>query len=318
MLCLRAAAALIVLVAVTPAMPAADSSRAAGAVFRECDDCPEMVVVPPGGFLMAGASARGGGRAAESVPIQLPRAFAIGHHEITRRQFAKFVADSGHEPRPGCRSWDPALGRFSEDSRRSWQNPGTPLAPEDVHPVTCVAFADALAYAQWLARETGSRYRLPSEVEWEYAARAGTTAQRPWGDDAAMGCDQANTYDLTADAAYRLGWPHAPCRDGYADLAPVGRFGANAFGLQDMIGNVREWVQDCATGSLIGRPRDARAWEWFGGCRERGLRGGSWQTRSDRSRSGDRGQAPADERADDIGFRVALDLEARKDAAENR
>jgi formylglycine-generating enzyme required for sulfatase activity len=178
-------------------------------------------------------------------------------------------------------------------------------------PASCVSFQDALAYVQWLSAKAGVRYRLPSEAEWEYAARAGSRTLRPWGDDAESGCDFANTYDLVAAARYRLGWPEAPCRDGYADLAPVGQFAANAFGLQDMIGNVREWVQDCATGSYVGRPRDARAWEWIGGCGERVQRGGSWLTPPDQARSAARSGAPAGERAADAGFRVARDLEAR-------
>jgi formylglycine-generating enzyme required for sulfatase activity len=179
-------------------------------------------------------------------------------------------------------------------------------------PASCVSFVDAEAFAGWLSSKTGSHYRLPSEAEWEYAARAGSRTLRPWGDDAESGCDFANTYDLVAAARYRLGWPQAGCRDGFADLAPVGQFGANAFGLHDMIGNVREWVQDCATDSYVGRPRDARAWEWLGGCEERVQRGGSWITPPAESRSAYRAAAPAAERASDTGFRVALELESKE------
>jgi len=115
-----------------------------------------------------------------------------------------------------------------------------------------------------------------------------------------------------AAASFRLGWPATGCRDGYADLAPVGSFGANNFGLQDVIGNVREWVQDCATGSYVGRPRDGRAWEWLGGCGERILRGGSWLTTPSENRSGARAAAPAELHSGDTGFRVALDFAARE------
>ena len=114
-----------------------------------------------------------------------------------------------------------------------------------------------------------------------------------------------------AAARYRLGWAEARCRDGQADLAPVGQYAANRFGLKDMIGNAREWVQDCATGSYVGRPRDARAWEWIGGCAERVQRGGSWLAPAEESRSAARWSAPAGERAGDAGFRVALDLVAQ-------
>lgn len=301
---------------------AAESPRAPGAVFRDCDDCPEMVVIPAGSFVMGTPSAApaGGvqGAEADAVAITVPRAFALGRHEVTRAQYARFIADSGYEPRAGCRGWDPALARFSDDARRGWQNPALPAVPADDHPVTCVSFADAQAYVQWLAKETGERYRLPSEAEWEYAARAGSRTLRPWGDSPESGCEFANTYDLGAEAVYRLGWPGAACRDGQPDIAPVGRYGANAFGLHDVIGNVREWVQDCASGSFAGRPLDARAWEWLGGCNNRVRRGGSWLTPPAQSRSAYRDDAPAGERTDDTGFRVAMEFEQRRGAAEDR
>jgi formylglycine-generating enzyme required for sulfatase activity len=307
----------IALCLLPPAPGWAADARAPGSVFRDCDDCPEMVVVPAGRFVMGtpAADSAPGIAAAETdaIVIELPRAFALGRHEVTRRQFAIFIAKSGHEPRAGCRTWDPGLGRFSENPLRGWRDPATPAAPADEHPVTCVSFADAQAYVQWLTRETGARYRLPSEAEWEYAARAGSSALRPWGDDAGAGCDQANTYDLTAVVALQLGWANAGCRDGYADVAPAGQLAANAFGLHDLIGNVREWVQDCATASYVGRPHDARAWEWLGGCRQRVQRGGSWLSPPGEARSAARFAAAAEERADDAGFRVAMDLDAARD-----
>jgi formylglycine-generating enzyme required for sulfatase activity len=267
-----------------------------------------MVVLPAGGFVMGTAGARParGAAAAEGevTTVVLDRPFALARREVTRGEYARFIADSGHEQQSGCRLWDAELARFSEDGRRGWQDIGA----ADDWPAGCLSFADALAYVQWLSAKTGARYRLPSEAEWEYAARAGSQALRPWGDDADAGCDHANLYDLVAAAHYRLGWPAARCRDGHADLAPGGQYAANAFGLQDMIGNVREWVQDCATASYVGRPRDGRAWEWIGGCGERIQRGGSWLTPPDESRSAWRGAAVAGERSADAGFRVARDL----------
>jgi len=315
---IRAAAAMLALVLLAAAftVPAAEPSRAAGTMFRDCADCPEMVVIPPGSFMMGtpAAAPAAGADAAEGdvVVIELRHAFALGRHEVTRGEYARFIADSGHEPQPGCRIWDPAIFRFSVDGRRGWQDLATPASPTDDMPVSCVSFGDAQAYAHWLASKTGSRYRLPSEAEWEYAARAGSRTLRFWGDGAENGCDFANTYDLVAAARYRLGWEEAACRDGYPDLAPVGQFGANGFGLQDMIGNVREWVQDCATGSYVGRPRDGRAWEWLGGCGERVQRGGSWLTPPAESRSAYRASAPDGEQASDTGFRVALELAAKE------
>lgn len=295
---------------------AAEPARAPGTAFRDCDGCPEMIVVPAGTFVMGtpGAAEPGAVAAAErdAIVVDVTRPFAIGRHEVTRAQYARFIADSAYEPQPGCRVWDPALERFSEDPRRGWRSPATPSAPQDEMPVTCVSHADALAYVNWLSTKTGARYRLPSEAEWEYAARAGSRTQRPWGDAAEDGCDHANVYDVFAESIYRLGWPSAACRDGYGDLAPVGKFAANAFGLYDVIGNAREWVHDCATGSYVGRPRDARAWEWLGGCDERVQRGGSWLTPPADTRSAARAAAPATGHAGDAGFRVARDLVQRQ------
>jgi formylglycine-generating enzyme required for sulfatase activity len=307
-------------IALLAALSAAAASGAepggdARAAFSDCEGCPDMVVLPAGVFVMGtpGAAGARGAAAAESHPVQveIPRPFALGRREVTRGEYARFVADSGHEPDAGCRVWDPALSRFSEDPRRGWQDIATPASPADDLPVSCVSFVDAQAFVQWLSAKSGERYRLPSEAEWEYAARAGAASLRPWGDGAERACEFANTYDLVAAAQYRLGWTEAPCRDGFADLAPAGQFAPNAFGLQDMIGNVREWVQDCATGSYVGRPRDARAWEWIGGCGERVQRGGSWLTPAGEARSAFRAAAPADEAAADAGFRVARDLPAR-------
>jgi formylglycine-generating enzyme required for sulfatase activity len=305
----RAALGLLLLGAST-GLQATDTPHTPGTAFRDCENCPEMVVVPAGGFVMGAPGETG------SVVIQLQRPFALGRNEVTRAEYARFIADSGHEPRPGCRNWDPVLARFNDDALRSWQNPATPAVPLDEHPVTCVTFTDARAYADWLARKTGERYRLPSEAEWEYAARGGTTTRYPWGDAPEDGCESANTYDVTSDGAYHLGWPHSGCRDGYADLAPVGQLQPNSFNLHDMIGNVREWVQDCATGSFVGRPHDARAWEWLGGCKRRIQRGGSWLTPPDASRSGYRVAAPEGDRSDDTGFRIARDLDQRAAARE--
>ena len=308
----RTAAMGLLLLGAATGLQATDAPRAPGTTFRDCETCPAMVVIPAGSFVM-GTPAEGG-----TLVIQIPHAFALGRNEVTRGEFAHFIADSGHEPRPGCRNWDPVLARFNDDAQRNWQSPATPVEPMDDHPVTCVTFVDARAYVEWLARETGERYRLPSEAEWEYAARGGTTTLRPWGDAPEDGCEFANTYDVTADAVYRLGWPHAGCRDGFADLARVGLLQPNSFNLHDMIGNVQEWVQDCATNSYVGRPRDARAWEWQGGCERRIQRGGSWLTPPDGSRSAYRVAASEGDRSDDTGFRIAKDLDQRAVRDEGR
>jgi len=283
---------------------------------RDCAECPEMVRVPAGTFVMGTPTAERNSAAtraeSEAVIVTIGRAFALGRTEVTRREYRAFVNDSGYDVRGPCLSWDEALGRFSNDRARNWENPGRPREARDDHPVACVSFDDATAYVQWLAHKTGKSYRLPSEAEWEYAARAGSNALRPWGDAASDGCDFANLYDLASREQYAFGWEPVRCRDNYPDVAPVGALRANAFGLYDMIGNVAEWVQDCATDSYVGRPRDARAWVWIGGCSRRVQRGGSWISPAERARSAFRDSAEASERTDFVGFRVALDLDGRE------
>ena len=301
---------------------AAEPARASGQVIRSCPGCPEMVVIPVGTFVMGTPASQLEGIEAsaetQATVVRIERPFAIGRFEVTRREFAQFIADSGYEPRLGCRSWDDGLKRFTDDARRTWPGPGRPLDPVDAHPVNCVSWADATAYAQWLARKTRQDYRLPSEAEWEYAARAGTTTLRYWGDAPQDGCDFANSYDQTGRAAYRLGWPDAGCADGQPDVAPVGQYEPNDFGLYDMLGNVAEWTADCATGSYVGRPRDGSAWTWLGGCQRRVQRGGSWISPPDRVRSAWRGDAEEGDRADFVGFRIALDVDERALRGEGR
>lgn len=306
-------AAAILALAVTAVQAASVGPQAAVQSFRDCPTCPEMVVVPAGTFVMgtpsSGLDAARASAEAQAVVVRLARPFAMGRHEVTRGEFTEFVRDSGYEIRPGCRTWDAALGRFNDDGRRDWRNPGVPAEPTDLHPVSCVAWADAQAYARWLSRKTRQRYRLPSEAEWEYAARAGTTTLRFWGDAPQDGCGYANTYDRTSRAVYKLGWPEAGCSDGYADVAPAGQFRANPFGLNDMIGNLWEWTEDCATGSYVGRPRDGSAWTWLGGCKRRVIRGGGWLSEPASSRTGFHGDADDGDRADFLGFRVVLELD---------
>jgi len=230
---------------------------------------------------------------------------------VTRREYRAFVTESGYDVRGTCLVWDDAQRRFVLDRGHDWETPGRPREPLDDHPVSCVSWSDAKAYVQWLSHKTGKSYRLPSEAEWEYAARAGSSTLRPWGDSAADGCDFANVYDLVAKESVALGWAAVPCRDGYIDVAPVGALRANGFGLYDMIGNVWEWTEDCWTDSYVGRPHDARAWVWVGGCSRHVRRGGSWTSPAEQARSAYRDSGEAAERRDDGGFRVALDLDTR-------
>jgi formylglycine-generating enzyme required for sulfatase activity len=311
---LRFVATLLALSAVASTARAADPP----APLRDCTECPEMVRIPAGTFVMGTPTANARDPAtrgeAQAVIVTLPRPFLLGRVEVTRREYRAFVTDAAYDVHGPCRSWDESLARFSDDRSRNWQNPGRPREARDDHPVACVSWDDAKAYVQWLAHKSGKAYRLPSEAEWEYAARAGSTTLRPWGDAAADGCDFANLYDLASREVYAFGSEPVRCRDGYADVAPVGALRANAFGLYDMIGNVAEWVEDCATDSYVGRPRDARAWVWVGGCSRRVQRGGSWVSSAERARSAFRDSAEASERTDYVGFRVALDLDGRAES----
>ena len=185
---------------------------------------------------------------------------------------------------PGCRVW--AGGQWIQDPDRSWRDPGFAAAPRDDDPVVCVSWDDAHAYAEWLAAESGKRYRLPSEAEWEYVARGGTSYPRFWGENdsredlvLSLACDYANVYDASAVDALGLPGPNARCSDRAPTLAPAGQYKPNAFGVHDIIGNAREWVMDCYTASYAGRPQDARAWTWQGGCELKGVRGGSFASR---------------------------------------
>lgn len=203
-----------------------------GEALRDCSDCPELVLVPAGRVSMKLTIAN----AQRDFAIDLPKAFAIGRYEVTRGQFATFVADSKRRIEPGCHlrapNWrlDPAL---------SWQNPG--FAQTDEHPVVCVSLEDAQAYAAWLSRKTGQRYRLPTDAEWHYLAAA-----EDWD---RAGADQlcviGNGADRSAMEANPQ-WSGTACRDGYVGTAPVGRFAKSLWGLHDLNGNAWEWVSTCA------------------------------------------------------------------------
>jgi formylglycine-generating enzyme required for sulfatase activity len=284
--------------------------------IQDCPTCPELVVIPAGNFMMGSEPGtleldrKGRGKAeAGRMRISINQAFALGRTEVTRGHYAAFVTATGHDPKTAfCRVWDQDGQRFSDVPGRTWRDPGLLTTQRDEHPVTCVSWDDAVAYAQWLGKQTGKRYRLPSEAEWEYAARAGSSAKRFWGEDPSDGCAYANTYDLTARRAYPLSWAHVGCADGFSDVAPVGSLLPNNFGLHDVIGNVWEWTADCFTTSKVGRPKDQRAWTWDG-CGDRTLRGGGWMSAPDRSRVGLPAGDPPDDRYSFLGFRVARDLE---------
>jgi formylglycine-generating enzyme required for sulfatase activity len=224
---------------------------------------------------------------------------AVGRFEVTRDQFEAFVQASGHDV--GSKCWTLEGNEPKERVPRSFRNPG--YAQVGTHPAVCVSWEDAKAYVNWLSKTTGKDYGLLSEAQWEYVARAGTTARYPFGNTEADLCAFVNGADRTASAALPAKWDYLRCDDGYVHTAPVGSFRANAFGIFDMMGNVWEWTADCYAESLAGTPADGQALT-SGDCQQRAVRGGSWSATAGMLRVTVRGKAPAGSRFDDVGFRV--------------
>lgn len=282
-------------------------SLSAGAVFSDCEACPELVVVPPGEFVMGHDGGEPGRYEGPVREMQIARAFALGRHEVTQAQFRAFVEATGHETHGGCRVWDGE--RWDEPDWANWQDPGYGRPPADDEPVACVSWLDARAYVAWLSELTGQPYRLPTEAEWEYAARAGATGEFSWGDDELEACRWANVYDLSGAAAHGFPWEPVQCDDGQAGVSVIGSFPPNAFGLYDMLGNVWEWVEDCYVVPYPDDgPRDGSAVQVEGPCDRRSVRGGSWITRMYRHRLTWRGRDPEPTLFSFFGFRVARDL----------
>ena len=248
-----------------------------GGVFRDTlpdgSPGPEMVSIPRGEFRMG--DIQGSGDAGEQPVhlVRIPRPFAMGRYEVTFDEYDVFARLTGRAP-PADQGW----GR----GRR---------------PVINVSWKDAVAYAEWLSQQTDKRYRLPTEAEWEYAARAGTETAYWWGNE--IGKNRANCDGCGSR------W------DG-KQTAPVGSFSPNSWGLHDTAGNVYEWVQDCWHKDYEGAPEDgSKAWgkEGGGDCNRRVIRGGSWSYEPRYIRSAYRSRDVPDLRYGNLGFRLAQDLD---------
>ena len=227
----------------------------------------------------------------------------MGKFEVTRDQFDAFVNNSGHDA--GSKCWTYENKEVKERTGRSFRNPGYKQGGNE--PVVCIDWNDAKAYVAWLSKKTGKTYRLLSEAEWEYVARAGTTTRFSFGYNEADLCRHGNGADRTAKKTYK-NLTVANCTDNYLHTTPVGVFAANRFGLHDMHGNVWEWVEDCRHGSYNGAPRDGSAWTSGGNCARRVLRGGSWGGRPRNLRSAYRDGDGTDYRNSINGLRVARTL----------
>jgi formylglycine-generating enzyme required for sulfatase activity len=267
-------------------------------VFQDCESCPKMVSLPAGSFRMGSPANEIGRHADESplVQVDLP-AFALALTEVTRFDWALFERQSGYRAASACLTWDG--DGYVQAAHLGWRNPG--FSQSDEHPAVCVSWQDAQAYARWLSTKTGHQYRLPSEREWEYAARAGSSRPYPWTGTSV--CDHANI----ADETLRLkqpAWSIEKCNDGHPFTAPVGSYAPNVFGLYDMHGNVMEWVQDCWSPQLQASDGRSAALN----CRSRVLRGGGWDLTASYMRSAYRGKAAETNRGSATGFRLARTL----------
>jgi formylglycine-generating enzyme required for sulfatase activity len=243
--------------AATPAAPAPKMGQ-----IRDCNDCPELTAIPPGSFQMGSNDLYEFEKPVHPVAI---RGFLLGTREVNFEEWDRCVNEGGCNYRPD----DRGLGRGKR-------------------PVTDIHWNDANAYLAWLSARTGKRYRLPSESEWEYAARAGATTAYPWGQS------------VEKDRANCLGCNDQPRRSAVAS----GQYPPNAFGLYDMAGNAAEWVADCWSENYRTTPRDGSA-HVVPGCRERVLRGGSFNNDPRYLRSAARFKYEADVRFYTNGLRVA-------------
>ena len=256
-----------------------EEQRRVGRKFRDCAECPQMVSVPSGLFTM-GSPVGEEGRSNHEGPrhvVRIDYRFAVGVHEVT---FAEW---------DGCANAGGCGGHIPEDNGWGRGN----------RPVINVSWEDAQAYVRWLAQKTGETYRLLSESEWEYVARAGTTT--PFNLGSTISTDQAN---YNGDYTYASG-RKGPYRD---KTVSVGSFSPNAWGLYDVHGNVWEWVEDCWYNSYAGAPADGSAWE-HDDCSKRVLRGGSWSASPWSLRSAYRIRSTTGTRDYLFGFRVARTIE---------
>jgi formylglycine-generating enzyme required for sulfatase activity len=292
-----------------PAAPAPDTGASkslpsgGGAESKECGNCPKMLAIQGGAFMMGAAPGERDATEYEQPQKKIAiKSFLIGKFDVTREQFAAFVRSAHYQPSDRC----DAEGRNKMSADFTWDRPGMNVYTQTARdPVVCVSWNDANAYVQWLAKITGKPYRLPSEAEWEYAARAGLTGAFMWddGDDKGM-CRYANVADLSTRDDHP-NWNIARCNDGHPYTAPVDALKPNAFGVHGMLGNVKQWVADCPTPSPSAVPADGTA--TGGDCADHMIRGSAWNSPPPLVRFAYREHVPSDYAANNLGFRVALD-----------
>jgi formylglycine-generating enzyme required for sulfatase activity len=248
-----------------PRLAQKEASIEPGETFRDCDDCPELVVVPPGDFVM-GSSDTPYEKPERTVSIRRP--FAIGRREVTFAEWDQCADAGACKERPDDHGW----GRGNR-------------------PVINVSWDDTKLFVAWLSQKTGQRYRLPSEAEWEYAARAGTKTPFWWGRDVGSGHAQCETCGSPTNQK----------------TVAAGSFRPNGFGLYDTAGNSSEWVEDCWNDNYRNAPKDAVAWT-SGDCRLRVLRGGNFSSKASEVRSAARFRYDLDVRYYANGVRIVREL----------
>jgi formylglycine-generating enzyme required for sulfatase activity len=285
--------------------------------FRDCAHCPQMVAIPGGTFTMGSGANEPGHDAIEGPEhvVTVP-AFAAGRFDVTRVEWAEFATATHRPSTKGCQ-WTGKTGPDA-DAASSWDDLGFPQTARD--PVVCVSWKDAQDYAEWLSARTGRHYRLLTEAEWEYAARAGTATPYFWG--------SGDTHEHANHGTEKCCAGFASGRDTWIKTSPGDAFPPNAFGLYDMSGNVLQWVEDCFSPSYAGLPADGSAYRQgttiaatgdladlsgTSTCDYRVVRGGDWGDQARWVRSASRsfapppgpGQSLQTYRSGGVGFRVA-------------
>lgn len=298
---------------------AAGPASAAPRLFRDCRGCPEMVRIPAGRFMMGSPESEPGRDPIEGPSHQVSvRSFAIGRFDVSRGEWAQFVAATRRATIDGCQWSGPT---HDHEATANWRRLG--FAQDDTHPVVCVTWNDASDYAAWLSRKTRRHYRLPSEAEWEYAARGETTAPYWWG--------RGRSHDFANHGTEECCGGRIAGRDRWRFTSPGNAFPANRYGLHDMGGNVLQYVADCFLPSYAGASADGSArtlpetlatsgdladLNGKSSCDYRVVRGGDWGDRAAWVRTASRSFAPPPEpgsslatyRSGGVGFRLARDL----------
>jgi formylglycine-generating enzyme required for sulfatase activity len=277
------------------------------AVFQDCETCPEMVVLPAGDFMMGSPANELGRVDVEGLPrrVVIPKRIAIGKFEVTVEQMSIFMTETGMSIGGSCRRLvnperPPPTWSAPE---ASLEHPGYEVTGS--HPAVCISWHEAQSYVAWLQRRTGKPYRLPTEAEWEYAARAGTATRYSFGNDENTLCVYARFADLNS----QFGW-HDACHSEVVayGAAPVGSLKPNLWGIYDMHGNVWEWVEDCWTPNPLEIPVDGSAFSRPGNCEMGVMRGGSFSSSSLMVRSAIRSPMRTAQHYFNVGLRVALTL----------